>query len=354
MRRPAIIGIIASILSFGIAPLASAHEAYVLPASEFDAGLKIFAQHPFAPLVDAIHLHTFLFIAICVAISYLLSFLWSTTSWSDFLDRLVKKAEVVGPLIIRLAVCASFFYSAQANVMLGPELPLAALPGGPLIRFLLFALAFMIFLGLFTEIAGAISLVLFFVLSWHFGWYMATYANYFAEFIVLMVFGSRFLSLDKLFYGEKRWWSGLTRYTFLEIPFVRVFYGIGLAYAGYTIKFVHQNLTIDVYNQYHLVNFFHASANFIAAGAGLAEICIGVFVILGFAMRWTILISLAFITLSILYFQELLWPHFILYGISFSLLINSGDIFTADHWIVPWLKRKIHGSGSMNQDSIRR
>ena len=225
--------------------------------------------------------------------------------------------------------------------MLGPELPLAVLPGGPLIRFLLFVLAFMILLGIFTEVAGAASLVLFAVLCWHFGWYMATYANYFAEFAVLMVFGSRFLSLDRLFYGEKRWWSGLTRYTSLEVPFVRVFYGIGLAYAGYTIKFVHQNLTIDVYNQYHLVNFFHASASFIAAGAGLAEILIGLFVIFGFAMRWTILISLAFITLSILYFQELLWPHFILYGISFSLLINSGDIFTADHWIVPWLKKLV-------------
>ena len=91
MRRPAIIGIIVSILSFTVAPLASAHEAYVLPASEFDAGLKIFAQHPFAPLVDAVHLHTFLFIALCVAVSYILSFLWSTTSWSDFLDRSSRK-----------------------------------------------------------------------------------------------------------------------------------------------------------------------------------------------------------------------------------------------------------------------
>ena len=288
MRRPAIIGMIASILSFAVAPLASAHEAYVLPASEFDAGLKIFAQYPFAPLIDAVHLHTFLFIALCVAVSYVLSFLWSTTNWSDFLDRIVKKASVAGPLIIRLAVCASFFYSAQSNVMLGPELPLAVLPGGPLIRFLLFVLAFMILLGIFTEVAGAISLVLFAVLCWHFGWYMATYANYFAEFAVLAVFGSRFLSLDRLFYGEKRWWSGLARHTSLEIPFVRVFYGIGLAYAGYTIKFVHQNLTIAVYNQYHLVNFFHASASFIAAGAGLAEMLIGLFVIFGFAMRWTI------------------------------------------------------------------
>lgn len=341
MRRFIILSSVVLVCLFGAAPAVFAHEAYVLPASEFQAGLNVFAKNPFAPLIDASHLGTFLLIAVLVAISYLLSFFWSATSWSDFLDRFIKKAAVIGPLIIRLAVSASFFYSAQANVILGPELQLTAVPGGAIIRFFLFLLAIMILLGIFTEAAGAVSLALFAALAWHFGWYMATYANYFAEFAVLTVFGSRFLSLDRLFFGQERWIHKLNRYTFFEVPFVRILYGVGLIYAGYTIKFVHQNLTVAVYNQYHLVNFFHASAGFIAAGAGLAEICIGIFIILGFAMRWTVLISLAFITLSIFYFQELLWPHFILYGISFSLLINSGDRFTLDRRLVPWIKKLV-------------
>ncbi|MGH7245319.1 MAG: hypothetical protein ACREGI_00105, partial [Candidatus Levyibacteriota bacterium] len=71
----------------------------------------------------------------------------------------------------------------------------------------------------------------------------------------------------------------------------------------------------------------------------LSEISIGLFILLGFAMRFTVLISLFFITLSLLYFHELIWPHIMLYGISFSLLINSGDVFTIDHYVPFWIQR---------------
>lgn len=329
---------------FGVPALsASAHEAYVLPAQEFQQGLASTSLNPLAPLIDPSHLNTFLLIGGLVALSFILVFLWSATSFAEALDRIIRKAAVAGPFIIRLAISASFFYSAAGNVILGPELPLDSLPLGTLVRFLLFLLSFLIITGTFTEIAAAVGIVLFTYASAHFGWYMTTYTNYLGELIVLLFFGSRFLSFDKLFFGEKRWWKNAERKAFLEVPVVRVLYGVALIYAGYSIKFLHQTLTVDVYNQYHLVDFFHASAGFIAAGAGLAEIMIGLFILLGFCTRWTILISLVFITLSLFYFQELLWPHFMLYGISFSLLINSKDRYTLDYKIVPWIKKKIRG-----------
>ncbi|HZZ99692.1 MAG TPA: DoxX family membrane protein, partial [Candidatus Paceibacterota bacterium] len=328
-----------SAMFLALAAPALAHEAYVLPASEFQPGLHVYSSNPFAPLIDPSHWKLFLLISALVAISYVLVLWWSTTNVSDRFDRLVKKAGVIGPLVIRLAVSASFFYSAMSNVILGPELPLAGLPVAGLFRFLLFLTSIMILTGTLTEIAAAIGIAMFIYVSHHFGWYLMTYTNYFGELLVLLLFGSRFLSVDRLVFGTKRWFQGLEKYKYLEVPIVRVLYGVALLYAGYTIKFAHQQLSIDVYNQYHLINFFHASAAFIASGAGLAELTIGLFVLLGFFMRWTVLISLVFITLSIFYFQELLWPHFILYGISFSLMINSGDKFTIDHYMVPFFKR---------------
>lgn len=317
---------------------AYAHEAYVLPAREFNQGLKINNPDPLGELIDAAHRKIFILISAAVAFTYLLSFLWSTTKSSDYLDKLSRKAALVGPLVIRLAVSASFFFSAQSNVFLGPELQLAALPFGETLRFLLFLTAIMIFLGIFTEYAAAIGLAIFAYAAARFGLYMITYANYLGELIVLLLFGSRFISLDRLFFGVAKVWRRAERYFFAEVPIVRILYGVGLIYAGYTIKFIHQNLTVDAYNQYHLVDFFHASAQFIAAGAGLAEILVGIFILTGFASRWTVIISLVFITSSIIYFQELLWPHIILYGISFSLLINSGDRYTIDSQLVPRLK----------------
>ncbi len=321
---------------------ASAHEAYVLPASEFQKGLQMTATNPLGPLLDSAHLGMFVLIGALVIISYLLVLLWSGTKPSDVLDAIVRKAAVVGPLIIRIAISASFFYSAMNNVILGPELPLSGLPFGNVIRLLLFLLSLMILTGTLTEIAAAIGIALYAYACAHFGVYMITYTNYLGELLVLFLFGSRFLSFDKLFFGGSRWWKKAEGKTFLETPIVRILYGVALIYAGYTIKFLHQGLTIDVYNQYHLADFFHASAGFIAAGAGVSEILIGLFILIGFGMRWTILISLVFITLSILYFQELLWPHFMLYGISFSLLINSSDRYTLDSKITPWVRCILH------------
>ncbi|MCL4392338.1 hypothetical protein M1413_03330 [Patescibacteria group bacterium] len=328
-----------TVLFLFMAPGASAHEAYVLTARQFDAGLNVFAKNPFAPLVDPAHLETFLWTALAVLVSYILVFLWSASKPAEILDRIVRKAKVAGPLIIRTAISASFIYAAMSNAILGPELSLSLVPYGIVIRFLLFLVGFMVLFGVLIELAALIALAMFVYVTFTFGVYMATYANYFGEIIVLLLFGSRYLSFDRWILGKDLWVKKLERFKWLETPIVRILYGVALLYAGYTIKFLHQQLTVDVYNEYHLVNFFHATAAYIAAGAGVAEMLIGLFIILGFAMRWTVIISLIFITLSILYFRELLWPHLMLYGISFSLLINSGDRWTLDARIVPRIRR---------------
>lgn len=320
---------------------AFAHEAYVLPREEFQAGIKINSTNPFGPLVDTSHLQLFLIISVCVALTYFFTVLWSTTSLSQKLDKLIRNLAVLGPLIIRVVISASFFFSALGNVILGPELSLEGIAGGGVIRILLFIISGMIISGFLVEIAAFISLLIFLYITFYFGPYMATYLNYFGEILVLLIFGSRFLSVDRILFGKKLWLKGAEKYKYLEIPIVRVLYGLALIYAGYSIKFQHQILTVEVYNQYHLKQFFHETAQFIAAGAGLSEIMIGAFIVFGFVMRLTVIISLIFITLSLLYFREMVWPHLMLYGISLSLIINSADKFTVDRYFVPWVGKTL-------------
>lgn len=335
-----ILGFIISLFLF-LPSKALAHEAYVLPRDEFQAGLKINSTNPFGPLIDPSHLQLFLIISIFVALSYILVVLWSTTDLSQKLDAFIRKLAVFGPLIIRIAISTTFFYSALTNVILGPELSLTQVPGGSIIRIILYLLSFMIISGFFVELAAVISFIIFVYITFIFGPYMATYLNYFGEILVLIFFGSRFLSIDRLLFGKKLWIKVAEKYKNLEIPIVRIFYGLALIYAGYTIKFQHQILTVEVYNQYHLKQFFHETAQFIAAGAGLSEIMIGVFIVLGLVMRWTVIISLIFITLSLLYFREMVWPHLMLYGISLSLIVNSADKFTLDRYLIPFAKKTL-------------
>lgn len=316
-----------------------AHEAYVLTHQEFTKGLATNSVNPLGPIFDTQHLYLSIIITLGIVLGYLVINFWSTTTPAAKLDKLIKRIGIVGPLIIRIAISASFFYAALANAVLGPELSLVGIPGGEIIRFLLFVIALMVFFGIFVEVAALVGLLIFMYITKFYGVYMITYANYFGELLVLLLFGSRFISFDKYFFGEKLWYRKLEKLRGLETPIVRVLYGIALMYAGWTIKFQHQEISIMVYNQYHLKDFFHASASYIAAGAGVCEIVIGFFILIGFTMRFTILISLFFITLSILYFREMLWPHFMLYGISFSLLINSSDTFTVDRYFIPWARK---------------
>ncbi len=342
--RNKILGWFYLVLAFlGLAPfgLALAHEAYVLPANQFHAGLKVFSQHPFAPLLDPAHFKLSAIITVCVVTGFALNFLWAATKPAARIDKFLKKASPVGPLIIRLTVGFSFFYSALSAVSLGPELSLAGMPAAHFIQFMEFVIGLMFILGVFTEIAALIGAGIFIYLVFFFHGYMITYTNYFGEFLALIFFGSRFLSFDRWVFGKVSWLKKMDKYKGIEVPLVRILYGVALIYAGYTIKFAHQGLTIAVFNQYHLENFFHNTAAFIAAGAGLSEIAIGFFILIGFAVRLTVLISLVFITLSLAYFHELLWPHYLLYGISISLIINSGGKYSLDNVIAPWVRRHI-------------
>jgi uncharacterized membrane protein YphA (DoxX/SURF4 family) len=331
-------GILSGIIYLLLPTHMYAHEAYVLTRQEFQRGLLSVAPNPVESLLDFSHWKISLLITIAIIINYGLIELWATTELEKKLDTFVRKAHIIGPLVIRLAISASFFYAAFANAILGPELSLNGVVGGEVIRFLLIFLSLMILVGLYTEVAALIGICIFLYMVSYYGDYMITYANYFGELVALFLFGSRFLSFDRLFFGKKLWIGLLEKYKSFEISLVRILYGSALLYAGYTIKFQHEILTVWVYNEYHLNNFFHASASYIASGAGLSEMLIGFLIFIGLGMRFTILISLVFITLSLLYFHELIWPHLMLYGISFSLLINSADILTVDRYFVPVLR----------------
>lgn len=334
-----IFAILLGFLYFFVPQFASAHEAYVLTHQEFQKGLYMNTVNPFAPLLDASHFQLSAFITFSVVVSYIFVILWSTNPIAGVLDRSIKKAKFFGLLIIRLAISLSFFYAAIGNSFLGPELSLTQIPGGEIIRILLFVISLAILLGFFVEVSAFTGLGIFFYLTQYHGIYMFTYLNYFGELFVLFFFGSRFFSIDRILFGKKAWLKYIEKFREYETPIVRILYGLALMYAGFSIKFQHQQISIWVYDQYHLNDFFHANASFIAAGAGLSEILIGLFIVIGFTMRFTILISLFFITISLLYFHELIWPHLMLYGISFSLLINSADKITSDHYMIPWTSR---------------
>lgn len=301
---------------------ALAHEAYVLPHSLFVSEINsAVSWHAFDALKDPGNLKLCIVIILGTLLALIASFWCSRLGLVRAFVNKIERLSRFGPWLVRVAISASFFFSALTNSFLGPEISLGTMPLGSIVRILLFGISIMILFGLFTELAAIAALLVFGLAAYEYHWYLATYLNYIGEILVLILFGTHW-SLDRLLFGWKRRFQTLRRY---ETDIVRICYGAALAYAAINVKLLHPSLTLEVVNRYNLTQFhwlFPHDPLLITLGAGLSELAIGLFILLGFRLRLTVLISLFYITLSLLYFKEAVWPHFLLYGISFNLLIT--------------------------------
>jgi hypothetical protein len=327
-----------------LAPMAAmAHEAYVLTPQQFHQGLATWGTEEFASLKNPHDLHLFLIITISVIVVFALNFVFRQSRLGKKVDATFRRLEYIGPLFVRAAIAASFFYSAWTWSFLGPELSLRLLPFAHVARIAMFVISFLFLFGWWTELGALVALVLFGIGTWKFGAYSTTYLNYFGEIVVLLLFGSRRFSLDKLVYGATRRLKKLQPY---ETTIVRICYGIALSYAAITIKLLHPILTLTVVKEYHLTQFhwlFPGDPLLIVLGAALAELAIGIFVTIGFETRLTVVVSLFYITLSLLYFKEAVWPHLMLYGISLNLIVAT-ERFSLDSWFakhpLPFMRKR--------------
>ena len=342
-----LVGVIFSLLIFLFSGhVALAHEAYVLPYGTFWSGIK---QPLSLEAFDAFrHPHdVYLIFIIGIPVIILLTavFFFRRSETGQRVYNYLERYAYIGPHFVRVTVAVAFTFSALSATFLGPELHLSLFPYAQFVRIALFASSIMIAFGLFTELAAAVALTLFVTGFFIFGSYMLTYLNYLGEFIVLIFFGLRVFSLDKYIFGPLRHFRAFEKY---EMVIVRVFYGMALVYAGINVKLLHPDLTIAVINSWHLTRFhwlFPSDPLLVTLGAGIVEILIGLFIIFGFEIRLAVLVSLFYITLSLFYFRELVWPHLLLYGISFSLLVQP-ETLTLDHILLnyhrqekPWWKR---------------
>lgn len=316
------------LFSFGFT---SAHEAYVLPHQNFWEEMRGPAStHTFDALKDPNNLHLTILVVSSVLVVLLLNFFFRRSYMGQKLYLAMEKYSHWGPLFVRISIALALFFSALSGSFLGPELAGIAFPFPQLLQIMLFIISIMIFFGIFTELAAFVGILIFVSSYIVFGSYVFTYLNYFGEFLVLMLFGMRLFSFDKYLFGPLRRFKNFEKY---ETLIVRVFYGLGLIYAAVTVKLLHPEITIDVVNTWHLNQFhwlFPSDPLLIAFGAGIVEMVLGLFIIFGFEMRLAVFVSMFYITLSLFYFREMVWPHLLMYGISINLLIQP-ETFTLDH-----------------------
>ncbi len=324
------------------APLAaSAHEVYVLTPAEIASSMTTASVPPLDTMMADLHLFIFwAFIAIfTVAGTFLISI---SRQFESVCDPALMTIKRYAPFVSRVTIGLSFLASALFGATYGPELPILATFGtfSPVVTTTLVIMGVLITIGLWARAAAVLALVLYAVATYFHGSYMLTYINYLGEILVLLIIGSHGLSVDRLLGkpGKRpKQMHALVR-TFAPFSFLilRVCFGISLIYASYYAKFLHSDLAYQVVtlplagHALGLATYMHFAPSFLVLGAGIIEIVLGVFFILGLEIRFASAFVCFWIAMSLWYFGETVWPHLILFGIPVAFFLYGYDKYSLE------------------------
>mgnify|MGYP003419505573 CR=1 FL=1 len=312
-----------------------AHEVYVLPREVIEEAVRT----PAFSLIDVAltNLSPFLlWTGIAIGIVVLIFFISISRTIEGIFDPFLKKISLYAPTISRITVGLSFIAASYHHAVFGPELPLHDTFGGAasLITGVLLVIGIMITIGWYTRIAAALALIIFFAEVFKNGWYMLTYANYMGELLLLIILGAHHIGIhhrghDLTAHRLIRVWKArLAPYAF---PILRVLFGVSLLYASLYAKVFHNQLVLEVTKAYpDIVAFFGFEPHFLILGAAILEIVIGLFFILGIEIRFTSLFVLFWLSLSLWYFGEAVWPHIILIGIPVAFIFYGYDKYSLE------------------------
>lgn len=330
-------------LLFSVSGTLEAHEVYVLDAETIAAALKAPPLQVFSIIFNDVQQFFFWFfltvlILLVVGVASLSHKLESI--FDPYLLKLKRYAPLIGRVTLGLSVCASAYYSA----MFGPELPLTALLPAVLIdpfRLFLVAAGLALVFGYYTRFFASLMILVYVAMATQYASYMLTYANYFGEMVIAFTVGSTVFALDSKKQGTKPTrLFGLIKFTedhaFLIL---RIGFGVALIYASMYAKFLHAQLAITTVIQYNLTDYFHFSPEFIVLGAFAVEILLGVLFIIGVEIRFAAIFLTIFLTMSLIYFKEAVWPHLILAGGAMTIFAYGYGPYTLERL---YLRRHHH------------
>lgn len=316
--------------------LAHAHEVYVLSPDTVAKAIMTPAFSPWEVIAASPGLFS-LWALIGVLVVLAVFFISTSKVLERLLDPLFAKLPPYAPVVSRITIGVSFIAAAYFQAVFGPELPLSVAFAGfeKAVTILLAVVGFMITVGYYARVAAVGALVLFGIEVLAYGPYMLTYTNYFGELLILLILGAHKAGVHHRAHDARDRSPAFLRVKEYLMPYaftiLRVAFGISLLYASLYAKMLHNNLALDVAYAYPgLVAFFGFEPHFLVVGAGIVEIVVALFFILGIEIRFTSLFLLFWLTLSLLYFGEVVWPHIVLIGIPIAFIFYGYDKYSLE------------------------
>lgn len=318
--------------AFVVPVSALAHEVYLLDQSEISRALTRGPLNLFeVARSDQNRFFTWMFIVLSVVVIVLgTSFIRSFgKAVGPFLLKIKPYADHILQVTLGVAVLAA----AHHGVLFGPELPLQDLFQGYALyaRLALYITGSCILFGVYPRI-GAIGIIaLYFMAYFGFGGvYMLSYAIYVGIAVMIALFGAGYSTVKYKPAFSDTWTNFLYELHKRKYFILRVVFAGSVAYAAIYAKYLHGSLALSVVEKYNLTDVFPFSPAFIVLGAFMIEMMVGLFYLIGFELRFTSLVFLVFLGLSLNFFNELLWPHYMLIGTAIAMFFHGYDDYAIE------------------------
>ncbi len=329
------------LLAFASPLLVRAHEVYVLDNKTIENAMAAESPNPFMAYFGNETLFYFWgFVSFVIFSTVIAASLFRV--FENSLDPALFRLKKYALPVARVTVGLCFVAFAISGNLYGSELFLSDGFGSwaPLLQWVIGGLGILATLGFATRLAGVGMLALYALSFYGFGWYVLTYTDFLGVAALLTILGGGLFSLDALLNIEPlRIIDHATRsLQSLAFPFLRICFGWGVIFASVYAKYIHSQLGLEVVIQHDLTRFFPFEPLFVVLGALIVEFIAGLMVFFGIALRWTLLFLAFWLTLSLIYFQELIWPHGILFGLALALFLHGYDRYSIEGYF--WKKGK--------------
>lgn len=321
------------VLAFFIPTLVRAHEVYVLEAGEIARGLATPPISPFTVIAENFSQFMVWGLFFCIALPTLFAM-----SLSRKVERLFhpffSRTRTWAPMLVRIGVGASLIAFGYAGSIFGPEIPLQNIFGEytPFVSVFLALAGAMILFSAYSRAGGFLLLGIFLCALVVRGWYVLTYIEYAAAAIFFIIGppGSIDRSGTALRKNFSRFVECMQAYRF---AILRVGFGLSVMLASVYAKMIYGTLGLMVVEKYNLTDyliFSSFSPEFLVLGAAIVEFLCGLLIVLGIEIRHTTLFLAFWLTLSLAYFQEMVWPHIILFGLGGAFFLYGYDWYSLE------------------------